>query len=85
MGWHLLHVVDERMNVASSYENQLVCNFIIDHIPQNRSSCYKRVFHESSFQSCIGCYETLNIKEMQCINSMNWIGQRVELKTLAST
>ena len=24
MGWHFLRVVDERTNVASSYENQLV-------------------------------------------------------------
>ena len=26
MGWHFLRVVDERTNVASSYENQLVCS-----------------------------------------------------------
>ena len=25
MGWHFLRVVDESRNVASSYENQLVC------------------------------------------------------------
>ena len=26
MGWHFLRVVDERTNVANSYENQLVCS-----------------------------------------------------------
>ena len=28
MGWHFLRVVDERTNVASSYENQLVCTLV---------------------------------------------------------
>ena len=42
MGWHFLRVVDERTNVASSYENQLVCSLETAgklFQPQTKTSC----------------------------------------------